>query len=328
MEEVAVVLCSTVSERDIEGEKMPPRHEESFDGRTYRTVLVNSILKLQESAPSFAGEITKLWSKNNRSFHVIDPWPKLREVLLTDQDSSDKDAAIQFLFDVASVRYSCPPHDLLTIAKDRNARARLAAFTYRAFSSLTGIAEAVIVLEVGMTDFYPQALRALKLLREPAQVAAGERHYIFDPTWGGLTYFGKDRTSTGAVKANRISLDRNLDKAQGDYPFWLFEDLTRRESATLLFRGFNLTGSDELEVALNGKAIPVDALKHIGRGLAEQGRIDFRKAGEPKFATRWFELSPTLVVWGQNNLSVALKKGDPKATGPIVIDEVEVFVQP
>jgi len=176
--------------------------------------------------------------------------------------------------------------------------------------------------------FYPQAVRRLRVLGNPAAVAAGERHYIFDPTWGGLAYFGKDRTSTGAVKANRISLDRTRNKAQGDYPFWLFEGLTRRERATLLFRGFNLLGTDELEVALNGNIIAADALKRVGRGLPEQGRIDFRKGKEPAFSTRWFELKPSLIVRGENKLSVALKKSDPQASGPIVIDEVEVFVQP
>ncbi|MBI1916303.1 MAG: family 10 glycosylhydrolase [Planctomycetes bacterium] len=176
--------------------------------------------------------------------------------------------------------------------------------------------------------FYPQALRCLRSLRDPARVAAGERHYLFDPTWGGLTYFGLDRASTGAVRANRIVLERAGNKTQGDYPFWLFEDLRQGQSATLLFRGFNLSNTDELRVTLNGKAIPAQAVRLIGRGLSEQGRIDFRKGGEPKFSTRWFELGPSLLVWGQNKLSVALKQGDPKASGPIVIDEVEVFVQP
>jgi hypothetical protein len=62
--------------------------------------------------------------------------------------------------------------------------------------------------------------------------------------------------------------------------------------------------------------------------IPEQGRIDFRKQPEPSFSTRWFELNGQLVNWGENILSVALLKGDPQATSQIVIDELEIWVEP
>jgi len=51
----------------------------------------------------------------------------------------------------------------------------------------------------------------------------------------------------------------------------------------------------------------------------------FKKVLQP---VRWFPLDSSMVEYGQNTLSVTLKKSDPKATAPIVIDEVEVWVKP
>lgn len=196
--------------------------------------------------------------------------------------------------------------------------------------------------------FYPQQLRIFHELRDPQKVAAGERHYIFDPTWAGQTGFGADGlTSTGAMKANKLVLNRSVSNAKGGYRFHLYEDLARSCGSTLLFRGFGLTDDDELEVRLNGHVIPDSAIgrtrasrapvdwAHVhqvgGRAvktIPEQGRIDFRKQPEPTFSTRWFDLTGQQLVWGENILSVAMVKSDPQATGQIVIDEIEVFVQP
>ena len=195
--------------------------------------------------------------------------------------------------------------------------------------------------------FYPQLMRIFHELRDPARVARGERHYIFDPTWAGLTGFGADGlASTGAMKANKLVLQRIAD-AKGEYHFNLFEDFTQVYGASLLFRGFGMRDDDELEVRLNDHLIADSAIgrtlqtsphpdwAHMRRAreqtfknIPEQGRIDFRKEAEPSFSTRWFDLSSTLVRWGENVLSIALVKSDPQATGQIVIDELESWVQP
>ncbi len=65
--------------------------------------------------------------------------------------------------------------------------------------------------------FYPQTLQVLHELRDPQSVARGERHYVFDPTWEGETSFGPNRCSTGAVKAQRVVLDRSAPKPSGVY---------------------------------------------------------------------------------------------------------------
>ena len=111
-----------------------------------------------------------------------------------------------------------------------------------------------------------------------------------------------------------------------------------------------MTAIDELEVRLNGHLIPDDAIGRTassdlattvdsfreknGRHIpctAQGGRIEFRKDAvnpTPAFSTRWFALSDSLVEYGDNCLSVTLTDSDPKAESAIVIDEVEVFVEP
>ena len=50
---------------------------------------------------------------------------------------------------------------------------------------------------------------------------------------------------------------------------------------------------------------------------------------KPAFSTRWFVLSDPLLEHGDNSLSITLTKSDPEAASPtIVIDEVEIFVEP
>ena len=197
--------------------------------------------------------------------------------------------------------------------------------------------------------FYPHQMQVFHQLRDPERIVSGERHYVFDPTWAGLTGFGGEgKCPTGAVKANKLVLDRNIPQATGEYQFYLYEDLNRAYGATLLFRGFGLTEDDQLQVHLNGHLIPTETIgqtrqsdappaewaherKFQGRlvkCIPEQGRIDFRPDPEPPFSTRWFCLSPSSMVYGQNCLAVSLTQGGPQASGPIVIDELEVWVQP
>ncbi|MBM3802404.1 MAG: hypothetical protein FJW26_08875 [Acidimicrobiia bacterium] len=204
--------------------------------------------------------------------------------------------------------------------------------------------------------FYPMMLQDLRELRDSARVAQGRRHYVFEPIWGGSTGFGADRTSTGAVKADRIVLQRKGPGASGRYRFRICEDLAKARRASLLFRGFNLAIDDRLKVGLNGKEILPQAIKHFGnrgekyraeaefalRPFEEEGRLDMAapvdptsraSAGEPPvpeapgpFSTCWFELTSPPAVYGDNYLEVTLASSAPQASQDIGIDEIEVFV--
>ena len=203
------------------------------------------------------------------------------------------------------------------------------------------------VANLWYAPFYPQAMQIFHQLRDPARIARGERHYIFDPTWAGMTGFGGEaKCSTGTVKANQILLDPSHDR--GEYRFYLFEDLQNVRSATLFFRGFGLSQDDELEVRLNGHLVPAAAIGRTGQSdalpgdrghvreegerivpcIPERGRVDCREDSGPAFSTRWFSLSATMVAYGENCLSIALLQRDPQAEEDIVIDELEVWVEP
>ena len=82
-------------------------------------------------------------------------------------------------------------------------------------------------------------------------------------------------------------------------------------------RGADLTQRDELEVRLNDLPLAPGAL----------GRSDAR-ARERCPDTRWFLLPPAAPAYGENRLTITPAAGDPQASGAIVLDEVEVWVQP
>jgi len=188
--------------------------------------------------------------------------------------------------------------------------------------------------------FYPEMLQDFHELRDPERVGRGRRHYVFEPLWAGSAGFGQDRTSTGALKADRIVLERKNPQASGRYRFRICEDLRRARRASLLFRAFHLTPEDRCVVRLNGSEVPTAAI----RRRADETRVDMKApvdptsrahAGEPlvpelpgPFSTLWFELQAPPAVYGDNWLEVALTGGEPKAGNDVVIDEVEVRVTP
>ena len=165
--------------------------------------------------------------------------------------------------------------------------------------------------------FYPQSLQVLHELRDPDRVAAGDRRYIFDPTWEGVTEFGPDRCSTGVVKAQRVVLDRNAVTPSGTYRFRLYERMDRVHLATLLLRGSSLSAGDELDVRLNGRPLAPGPFGRPNPGILEK---------HP--GSRWFPVPPEVMAYGDNRLETTLTERDPDAGGDIVIDEVEVWVQP
>ena len=197
--------------------------------------------------------------------------------------------------------------------------------------------------------FYPFALFDACDLRDPVRVLQGRRHYIFDATWGGYMGFGLDRTSTGAIKAQRVILDRTSLPSSGSYRFAVREHLNEAKAAMLLFRAFHMTLQDRLEVAINGTPVPADELRirdnefrvdlrkpidekmvemHMREGYSRKVAESFQPLPDPPFATCWFALEAPPAVHGWNELQVELVGADPNAGEEIVIEQVEVFVVP
>ena len=92
--------------------------------------------------------------------------------------------------------------------------------------------------------------------------------------------------------------------------------MDRAIHATLLLRG-SLTERDEVEVQLNGVPMAPALL-----GTSDASYLINRPD------VRWYTVPPAAMAYGENQLSITLTSGDPQASGEIVIDEVEVWVQP
>ena len=188
---------------------------------------------------------------------------------------------------------------------------------------------------------YPMMLFGLDELGDPERVAAGSRHYLFEPTWAGQLGFGEGRTSTGALKSDRITLGRSEISSSGSYLLRVYEDISKARMATLLFRAYNMTGADEVRVSLNGSPVP-------GRGPPAPRRRAAHRHGRPHRPQLQHEdghapgrrgalLAHHLLVsrWprppfrcGENDLEVTLTRSDPNAAEDVEIDEIEVFVAP
>ncbi len=165
--------------------------------------------------------------------------------------------------------------------------------------------------------FYPHALHDFHDLRDPDRVARAQRHYVFDPTWGGVPWFGMDCNTYGVPSAQRVILDRAVANPSGVFRFNLYEHMNHVRAATLLVRGPDLTQHDQLNVKLNDTPLSPGPF----------GRPDPRPR-EHCPDTRWFALSPDAPAFGDNHLTITLVTSDPNASGDLILDEVEVFVQP
>ena len=139
-------------------------------------------------------------------------------------------------------------------------------------------------------------------------MARGDRHYVFDPT--------RDEENHLAGEPQRVVLDRSAVRPSGLFRFRLYEQRDRVHHATLMVRG-NLTRYDEVDLQLNGVPLATGPLgKHDDRYL------------RPFPNVRWFPVPAAATNWGENQLTITLASADPGATGEMVIDEVEIWVEP
>jgi len=191
---------------------------------------------------------------------------------------------------------------------------------------------------LGWSPFYPHMLRDVADVRDPKTLQRGDRHYVFEPTWAGCLGFGRDRASTGAVKADRLVLLRAAG-SHARYRFRLCEHLARVRAASLLFRAFGARAEDRLEVRLNGVLVSERSLTV----RSDEQRVDLRAEVDPNSSansglprvpelpgaclTYSFELTEPPAKFGDNWLEVTLLEPALDATEDIVIDEVEVFVK-
>lgn len=131
--------------------------------------------------------------------------------------------------------------------------------------------------------------------------------------------------------AQRLALDRSAERPAGTYRFRLYERMDRVRCATLALRGADLTERDELAVALNGVPLADGPLGRADTRSRERpaGPVNPAVPVRPVFPdTRWFVLPAGAPAHGENDLAITLDQADPQRSSPVIIDEVEVWIQP
>ena len=96
--------------------------------------------------------------------------------------------------------------------------------------------------------------------------------------------------------------------------------MDRVGEVTLRLSG-NLTQNDKLETQLNG--VPLSA----GRKPDQWPDSPPGSSVDPQ-TIRWLPVPSTAIAYGKNRLNITLTRSDPQVTGQLVIDEVQVWVQP
>ena len=207
---------------------------------------------------------------------------------------------------------------------------------------------------IDWAPFYPAALYEMRELADPEKVARGTRHYLFEPMLAGQGIWEAGLPRNGRPNPEGITLSRSKPGASGRFRFRVCEDLAAVRCASLLFRAYNMTAGDRVEVRVNGEPLAPSALKFRGPvqpmsvtavNIADhEKRIDMKAAADrsshataglspipavpESYMTGRFRLSAPLGVFGDNCLEVTLVTSDPAASDDIVLDEVEVYVFP
>ena len=167
-----------------------------------------------------------------------------------------------------------------------------------------------------------EPLSTLAQLRDDAAIAAEDRHYVYLPLWGGGATEGHG--PTGGYHNDRILLDCREGRPQGAYTFRIAEDLSDPSlSATLSFKVTSLIETDELQVQINGAAIPASAIErtwHIGQSPKE---------GRP--LGRYFQYRMDLICppaqEGENTLTLRVTHVAGMPSRVLNAQEFEVFVK-
>ena len=169
--------------------------------------------------------------------------------------------------------------------------------------------------DIGEVDGWPKALGYLTQLREPETIGAADRHYLYHPLW-------TDPSPTGAVKNDRIVLDRTNTSPEGTFRFRMAEDLTDSDlSAALEFKVTGMVEGDELQVSINGQELPAE---RINRDFVAEGQSAHQGKPLPAFYLYRIELSSPPTCFGDNQLGVQLTKS--VGHEELDIQEVEVKV--
>ena len=161
------------------------------------------------------------------------------------------------------------------------------------------------------------SLLHLTQLKHAKSIDANERRYLCYPLWRG-------RCPTGAIKHDRLVVNRKKPKQKAFLRFRMAEDLSKKDvSAILEFKATGMHEDDNVALSLNGKPIdPVDIQRTFdsdGQSLNEGLRL-------PAYYLYRIKLQGGVALFGDNQLGARLTSS--VGTNDVVIQELEVVVTP
>jgi hypothetical protein len=177
---------------------------------------------------------------------------------------------------------------------------------------------------------WPAALGWLRELRDPVQVNARDRHYLFYAVWK------KPHVSPiGFFQDENIYLDRAQPAPQGSRRFRMAEDFSDSHlRTTMQFKAIGLADEEKLDITLNGKQVPSE---YITRVHDKNGQNVFEGDTLPPFHLYVIDMNwettgrKQPLIFGDNQLSVRIVPGEvndsaESKTGTVSIEELECYV--
>ena len=171
---------------------------------------------------------------------------------------------------------------------------------------------------------WPAALGWIRDLRDPADIADHDRHYLLH------SLYRKRRTAGGYPNDVNIYLDRAKAVLEGSRRFRMAEDMSDpRLRATMQFKALGMTDGEKLEIRINGAEVPVD---YITRVFDKDGQNIYEGDPLPSFHEYTIDLNwettgrKQPIVFGDNELAVRLAPASEKQEGQVSIRELECYV--
>ena len=191
------------------------------------------------------------------------------------------------------------------------------AFERRAFAARSNAYAATM---------WPAALGWLADLRDPADIAEHDRHYLFHSLYKTAYH----ASPSGSVKDDNIYLDPGKAVLTGSRRFRLAEDMAEpRLRAVLQFKALGLAAADRLEIRINAAAVPID---FVTRVHDSNGQNVYEGDPLPPFEEYTIDLNwetagcEQPLVFGDNTLTVRLIPADAAAREQVSIEELECYV--
>ena len=172
--------------------------------------------------------------------------------------------------------------------------------------------------QAGLGNMWPTgSLLHLTQLKQIETITASERSYLCYPLWSG-------RCPTGAIKNDRIVINRKHPNQESRSRFRMAENLAQSKLATTLeFKTTGLHKDDTLAITLNGRAIAND---QIERRFDSDGQTSREGLPLPAFFLYSIKLRPNQTVFGDTRLGARLTNSN--GSTDVAIQEIEVTVAP